>query len=57
MFSNTASTSSVPVTPLGGGKGKRKRVCQSKIPTDVCIYCRERVIGREYPKLLSNEDD
>ncbi|KAL0284595.1 UNVERIFIED_CONTAM: hypothetical protein Sradi_7192400 [Sesamum radiatum] len=32
MFSNTTSTSSVPVTPLGRGKGKRKRVRQSGIP-------------------------
>ncbi|KAL0463015.1 UNVERIFIED_CONTAM: hypothetical protein Slati_0189100 [Sesamum latifolium] len=34
-----ASTSSVPVTPLGRGKGKRKRVRQSKISNDICIYC------------------
>ncbi|KAL0293705.1 UNVERIFIED_CONTAM: hypothetical protein Scaly_3136200 [Sesamum calycinum] len=40
--STAASTSSVPVTPLGEGKGKRKRVHQSKIPNDVCIYCREK---------------
>ncbi|KAL0298846.1 UNVERIFIED_CONTAM: hypothetical protein Sradi_6544400 [Sesamum radiatum] len=40
-YSNAASTSSVPITPLGGGKGKRKRVRQSKIPNDVCIYCCE----------------
>ncbi|KAL0325052.1 UNVERIFIED_CONTAM: hypothetical protein Sradi_5074500 [Sesamum radiatum] len=41
MFSTTANTSNIPVTPLGGGKGKRKRVRQSRIPNDVCIYCRE----------------
>ncbi|KAL0292246.1 UNVERIFIED_CONTAM: hypothetical protein Sangu_3255900 [Sesamum angustifolium] len=28
--STVASTSSAPVTPLGGGKGKRKRICQSR---------------------------
>ncbi|KAK4381543.1 hypothetical protein Sango_2957600 [Sesamum angolense] len=41
-FSTAASTSSVPVTPLGRGKEKRKRVHQSKIPNDVCFYCREK---------------
>ncbi|KAK4383691.1 hypothetical protein Sango_2752900, partial [Sesamum angolense] len=40
--STAASTSSAPVTPLGGGKGKRKRVRQSKIPNDV----ERRAIGR-----------
>ncbi|KAL0329234.1 UNVERIFIED_CONTAM: hypothetical protein Sradi_4910100, partial [Sesamum radiatum] len=56
MFSTTASTSSVPVTPLGGGKGKRKRVHQSRILNDVCIYCQEKGHWkRECPKLLSNE--
>ncbi|KAL0439278.1 UNVERIFIED_CONTAM: hypothetical protein Slati_2410800 [Sesamum latifolium] len=40
--SNVASTSSAPVTPLGGGKGKRKRARQSKILNDVCIYFREK---------------
>ncbi|KAL0325235.1 UNVERIFIED_CONTAM: hypothetical protein Sradi_5092800 [Sesamum radiatum] len=56
MFSNTTSTSSVPVTPLGGGKGKRKRVRQSRILNDVCIYCREKGYWkRECPKLLCNE--
>ncbi|KAL0287076.1 UNVERIFIED_CONTAM: hypothetical protein Sangu_2707300 [Sesamum angustifolium] len=56
MFSTTASTSSVPVTPLGGGKGKRKRVRQPRIPNDVCIYCQEKGHWkRECPKLLSNE--
>ncbi|KAL0419027.1 UNVERIFIED_CONTAM: hypothetical protein Sradi_1316200 [Sesamum radiatum] len=39
MFSTTANTSSVLVTLLGGGKGKRKRVHQSTISNDVCIYC------------------
>ncbi|KAL0292213.1 UNVERIFIED_CONTAM: hypothetical protein Sangu_2530100 [Sesamum angustifolium] len=34
MSSTTASTSSAPVTPLGRGKGKRKRVHQSKILND-----------------------
>ncbi|KAL0349912.1 UNVERIFIED_CONTAM: Gag polyprotein [Sesamum radiatum] len=54
--STTASTLSVPVTRLGGGKGKRKRVRQSKIPNDVCIYCREKGHWkRECPKLLSDE--
>ncbi|KAL0381207.1 UNVERIFIED_CONTAM: hypothetical protein Sangu_0185000 [Sesamum angustifolium] len=28
MSSTAVSTSSAPVTPLGGDKGKRKRVCQ-----------------------------
>ncbi|KAL0308932.1 UNVERIFIED_CONTAM: hypothetical protein Sradi_5835500 [Sesamum radiatum] len=42
MFSTTAKTSNIPVTPLGGGKGKRKRVPQSRITNDVCIYCREK---------------
>ncbi|KAL0431119.1 UNVERIFIED_CONTAM: hypothetical protein Sradi_0737900 [Sesamum radiatum] len=37
-----ASTLSAPVTPLGGGKEKRKRVRQSRILNDVCIYCREK---------------
>ena len=37
--STASSTSSDPVTLLGGGKGKRKIVCQSRIPNDVCIYC------------------
>ncbi|KAL0290360.1 UNVERIFIED_CONTAM: hypothetical protein Sangu_2577300 [Sesamum angustifolium] len=56
VFSTTASTLSVPITPLGGGKGKRKRVRQLRIPNDVCIYCREKVHWkRECPKLLSNE--
>ncbi|KAK4382230.1 hypothetical protein Sango_2890900 [Sesamum angolense] len=56
--STTASTSSVPVTPLGRGKGKRKRVRQSKIPNDVCIYCREKGHWkRECPKLLSDEGE
>ncbi|KAL0427967.1 UNVERIFIED_CONTAM: hypothetical protein Slati_2971500 [Sesamum latifolium] len=40
--STAARTSSAPVTPLGGGKGKRKRVRQSRISNDVCIYCREK---------------
>ncbi|KAL0287855.1 UNVERIFIED_CONTAM: hypothetical protein Sradi_7115900 [Sesamum radiatum] len=39
MSSTATSTSSAPVTPLGGIKGKRKRVHQLKIPNDVCIYC------------------
>ncbi|KAL0463099.1 UNVERIFIED_CONTAM: hypothetical protein Slati_0197500 [Sesamum latifolium] len=34
-----SSTSSVPDTPLGGGKGKTKRVRQSRILNDVYIYC------------------
>ncbi|KAK4409424.1 hypothetical protein Sango_0015400 [Sesamum angolense] len=56
--STAASTSSVPVTPLGGGKGKRKRVHQSKIQNDVCIYCREKGHWkRECPKLLSDEGE
>ncbi|KAL0427594.1 UNVERIFIED_CONTAM: hypothetical protein Slati_2934200 [Sesamum latifolium] len=54
--STTASTSSVPVTPPGGGKGKRKRVRKSKIPNDVCIYCREKGHWkREFPQLLFDE--
>ncbi|KAL0285094.1 UNVERIFIED_CONTAM: hypothetical protein Sangu_2794900 [Sesamum angustifolium] len=51
-----ASTLSALVTPLGGGKGKRKRVHQSRILNNVCIYCRE--MGhwkRECPKILFNE--
>ncbi|KAL0311608.1 UNVERIFIED_CONTAM: hypothetical protein Sangu_2455500 [Sesamum angustifolium] len=56
--STAASTSSAPVTPLGGGKGKRKRVHQSKILNDVCIYCREKVHWkRECPKHLFGEGD
>ncbi|KAK4384683.1 hypothetical protein Sango_3036300 [Sesamum angolense] len=56
--STAASTSSVPVTPLGGGKGKRKRVRQPKIPNNVCIYCREKGHWkRECPKLLSDEGE
>ncbi|KAL0295745.1 UNVERIFIED_CONTAM: hypothetical protein Sangu_3186600 [Sesamum angustifolium] len=56
MFSTTANTSNIPVTPLGGGKGKRKRVRQSRIPNDVYIYCREKGHWkRECTKLLSNE--
>ncbi|KAK4389812.1 hypothetical protein Sango_2318200 [Sesamum angolense] len=55
-FSTTAST--VPVTPLGGGKGKRKRVRQSKIPNDVYIYCQERGLWkRECPELLFGEGE
>ncbi|KAL0387592.1 UNVERIFIED_CONTAM: hypothetical protein Sradi_2641000 [Sesamum radiatum] len=38
MSSIVASTSSTPVTPQGGGKGKRKRVHQLRIPNNVCIY-------------------
>ncbi|KAL2252701.1 UNVERIFIED_CONTAM: hypothetical protein Sindi_0064800 [Sesamum indicum] len=37
-----ASSSSPPVAPLGGDKGKRKKVQQSRVPNDVYIYCRER---------------
>ncbi|KAL0427553.1 UNVERIFIED_CONTAM: hypothetical protein Slati_2930100 [Sesamum latifolium] len=50
------STSSALFTPLGGGKEKRKRVRQSRIPNDVCIYYRE--MGhwkRECSKLLPDE--
>ncbi|KAL0411127.1 UNVERIFIED_CONTAM: hypothetical protein Slati_3702400 [Sesamum latifolium] len=47
-----ASTSSAPVTPLGGGKGKKKRVCQSRILNDVCIYCREK--GQRKRSVLSS---
>ncbi|KAL0449201.1 UNVERIFIED_CONTAM: hypothetical protein Slati_1476500 [Sesamum latifolium] len=51
-----ASTSSAPVTPQCGGKGKRKRVRQSRILNDPCICCREKGYWkREFPKLLSNE--
>ncbi|KAL0288563.1 UNVERIFIED_CONTAM: hypothetical protein Sradi_7095100 [Sesamum radiatum] len=53
-----ASTSSVPITPLGGGKGKRKRVRQPKIPNDVFIYCRKKGDWkRKYPELLSDEGE
>ncbi|KAL0298872.1 UNVERIFIED_CONTAM: hypothetical protein Sradi_6547000, partial [Sesamum radiatum] len=56
MFSTTAKTSNIPVTQLGGGKGKRKRVRQSRIPNDICINCREKGHWkRECTKLLSNE--
>ncbi|KAL0290633.1 UNVERIFIED_CONTAM: hypothetical protein Sradi_7046300 [Sesamum radiatum] len=51
-----ASTLSAPITPLGGGKGKRKRVCQSRISNDIFIYCREKGHWkREWSKILSNE--
>ncbi|KAK4394109.1 Serine/threonine-protein phosphatase 7 long form [Sesamum angolense] len=54
--STAASTSGAPVKLLGGGKGKRKRVRQSKIPNDVCLYCREKGHWKmECPKLLSDE--
>ncbi|KAL0300035.1 UNVERIFIED_CONTAM: hypothetical protein Sangu_3143600 [Sesamum angustifolium] len=54
--STATSTSSAPITPLSGGKRKRKRICQSRILNDVCIYCREKGHWkREWPKLLSNE--
>ncbi|KAL0387772.1 UNVERIFIED_CONTAM: hypothetical protein Sradi_2659000 [Sesamum radiatum] len=43
--STVASTSSAPITPLGEGKGKRKRVCKSRILNDAFIDVR-RVIGR-----------
>ncbi|KAL0336740.1 UNVERIFIED_CONTAM: hypothetical protein Sradi_4885900 [Sesamum radiatum] len=56
--STAVSTSSVAVTPLGRSKGKRKRVRQSKIPNDVCIYCREKGHWkRECPKLLSDKGE
>ncbi|KAK4390273.1 hypothetical protein Sango_2090600 [Sesamum angolense] len=56
--STAASTSSAPVIPLGGGKGKRKRVRQSKILNDVCIYYLEKGHWkRECPKLLFDEGD
>ncbi|KAL0291548.1 UNVERIFIED_CONTAM: hypothetical protein Scaly_2632200 [Sesamum calycinum] len=56
--STTASTSNFPITLLGEGKGKRKRVRQSNIPNDVCIYCREKGHWkRECPKLLSDEGE
>ncbi|KAL0329373.1 UNVERIFIED_CONTAM: hypothetical protein Sradi_4924000 [Sesamum radiatum] len=58
MSSTAASTSSAPVTPLGRGKGKSKRVRQSKISNDICIYCREKGHWkRECPKLLFNKGD
>ncbi|KAL0457634.1 UNVERIFIED_CONTAM: Gag polyprotein [Sesamum latifolium] len=54
--STIASTSSAPVTPLDGGEEKRKRVCQSKISNDVCIYCKEKGHWKkECPKLLFDE--
>ncbi|KAL0307270.1 UNVERIFIED_CONTAM: hypothetical protein Sradi_6144300 [Sesamum radiatum] len=56
MSSTAASTSSAPITPLGGCKGKRKRVCQSRISNYVCIHCCEKGHWkREWPKLFSNE--
>ncbi|KAL0349825.1 UNVERIFIED_CONTAM: hypothetical protein Sradi_4131700 [Sesamum radiatum] len=56
ISSTAASTSSAPVTPLGEGKGKRKRVCQSRITDDVCIYCHEKGHWkRECPKPFFNE--
>ncbi|KAL0336646.1 UNVERIFIED_CONTAM: hypothetical protein Sradi_4876500 [Sesamum radiatum] len=55
MSSTTASTSSAPITLLGGGKGKRKRVFQSIILNNICIYCLEKGHWkRECPKLLSD---
>ncbi|KAK4403169.1 hypothetical protein Sango_1057600 [Sesamum angolense] len=58
MSSTAASTSSAPITPQGESKEKRKRVSQSKILNDVCIYCREKVHWkRECPKLFSDEGD
>ncbi|KAK4407936.1 hypothetical protein Sango_0374600 [Sesamum angolense] len=46
MSSTAASNLSAPVTPLDGGKEKRKRIRQSRIPNDVCIYCQRGAIGR-----------
>ncbi|KAL0329162.1 UNVERIFIED_CONTAM: hypothetical protein Sradi_4902900, partial [Sesamum radiatum] len=40
---------------LGGGKGKKKRVRQSKIANDVCIYAKKGHWKRECPELLSDE--
>ncbi|KAK4391532.1 hypothetical protein Sango_1931000 [Sesamum angolense] len=42
MSSTIASTLSTAVTQLERDKGKRKRIRQSRISTDVCIYCREK---------------
>ncbi|KAL0340306.1 UNVERIFIED_CONTAM: hypothetical protein Sradi_4547400 [Sesamum radiatum] len=56
MSSTAVSTLSAPVTPLGEGNGKRKKVRQSRISNDICIYCRENGHWkRECPKLLSNK--
>ncbi|KAL0349809.1 UNVERIFIED_CONTAM: hypothetical protein Sradi_4130100 [Sesamum radiatum] len=44
--STAASTSSAPLTPLGGGKGKRKRVSQSGSRMMFAFIARRRVIGR-----------
>ncbi|KAL0387787.1 UNVERIFIED_CONTAM: hypothetical protein Sradi_2660500 [Sesamum radiatum] len=50
--STAARTSSAPFTPLGEGKGKRKRIHQLKIPNNVCIYFREKGHWkRKCPKL------
>ncbi|KAL2252560.1 UNVERIFIED_CONTAM: hypothetical protein Sindi_0050700 [Sesamum indicum] len=54
--STVSRTSSDPVTLLGGGKGKMKRIRPSRITHDVCIYCREKGHRkRECSKLLFNE--
>ncbi|KAL0284125.1 UNVERIFIED_CONTAM: hypothetical protein Sangu_2844300 [Sesamum angustifolium] len=42
MSSTATRTSSAHVTPLSGGKEKRKRVRQPKISNDVCIYYQEK---------------
>ncbi|KAL0288319.1 UNVERIFIED_CONTAM: hypothetical protein Sangu_2664000 [Sesamum angustifolium] len=56
MSSTVGSTSSALVAPLGGGKGKRERVRQSRISNDICIFWREKGHWkRECPKLPFNE--
>ncbi|KAL0290510.1 UNVERIFIED_CONTAM: hypothetical protein Scaly_2668300 [Sesamum calycinum] len=53
-----ASTLSAPIKLLGGVKEKRKKILQSKILNDACIYCREKGHWkRKCPKLLSDECD
>ncbi|KAL0342632.1 UNVERIFIED_CONTAM: Retrovirus-related Pol polyprotein from transposon TNT 1-94 [Sesamum calycinum] len=53
-----ANISSAYVTLLGGGKEKRKRVRQSRISSDVSIYCREKDHWKkECSKIHSNEGE
>ncbi|KAL0311663.1 UNVERIFIED_CONTAM: hypothetical protein Scaly_2921200 [Sesamum calycinum] len=44
--STAASTSSAPITPLGGGKGKRKRVRHSRFRIIFAFIAERRAIGR-----------
>ncbi|KAL2252588.1 UNVERIFIED_CONTAM: hypothetical protein Sindi_0053500 [Sesamum indicum] len=47
---------SVPVTLQGEGRGNRKRIRQSRIPNDICIFCQGKSHWkRECPKFFPNE--